>query len=186
MLATFNLSPYVAFVRTMAQQSVCKRRGVAACIMNEDQHMIGWGINGPAAYDSKLCTGKKDACFCLHSELNAILNARPSDLDRERGCLMLCTREPCPFCASIIVNCQFIKSVIFLDNSEQGPIGTALLRDNQITCNIYAGESSFRHSSTTSVAPDPTREPQTPQFGDTRPPAVAASPQSIQESNPRD
>ena len=133
-----NFPLFIAFLREASKLSVCKRRGVAACLISDDLQMIGWGINSPAGNNPKLCTGIKDGCFCVHSELNCILNSRVTATDRRHGCLMLATRQPCRFCASVIVNCQFIKKVIYLDESEQGSLGDKILKDNHITCEQYA------------------------------------------------
>ena len=119
---------FATMLRLLAKRSVCKRRGVACIVVNQDMQSVGWGVNGPAGYEPSRCDGTKDGCGCAHSEINTILNCRPSSYDAETGCIMIASRAPCVPCATAIVNCGLISEFIYLDDSEPGPKGIALLK----------------------------------------------------------
>jgi deoxycytidylate deaminase len=124
----------IDYVRGMATHSVCKRRGVAAMVFDgENGDVIGWGVNGPAKHRPELCSGIKDKCGCAHSEVNTLLACHPSkrQLLGHKG-VMLATRAPCIPCATCIVNVGYISKFIYLDKSEPGDAGIALL----ISCGI--------------------------------------------------
>ena len=117
------------YVRAMADKSVCKRRGVACLVFDRTNgDTMGWGVNGPAGYRAELCSGIKDGCGCAHSEINTLLSCHPTKrqlLDHVGH--MIATRAPCVPCATAIVNCGFISELTYLDPSEPGSAGLALL-----------------------------------------------------------
>lgn len=121
------LHDFARLARMLAKYSPCKRRGVACVIVDPDSmQIVGWGVNEPA--HGRICSGEKDGCGCLHSEVNTILNSEPRGLDN----VLVCSRAPCAPCASVIVNCGFISSVYVLDDSEPGASGIAVLRSAKI------------------------------------------------------
>lgn len=114
---------FARLARMLAKDSPCKRRGVACVVFDaEDMQIVGWGTNHPAR--ARICSGEKDNCGCLHSEVNTILNSHPKSLDN----FMIASRAPCAPCASIIVNCGFITCVYVLDESEPGAHGIGILK----------------------------------------------------------
>lgn len=121
---------FAKLARLLAKESPCKRRGVACVIFDPGTYqIIGWGVNEPA--HGRICTGEKDNCGCLHSEVNTILNTRPRDGWVSNA--MICSRAPCVPCASVIVNCGFISKVYILDESEPGAHGIGALKNAEIT-----------------------------------------------------
>ena len=121
------LLDYGRFVRSLAKHSVCKRRGVAAMVVDSYSFQpIGWGVNGPAGYDPNGCSGIKDGCGCAHSEINTILNCGVP-MDSDLAGIMILTRAPCVPCATAIVNCGFISQVHYMDESEPGADGLKVL-----------------------------------------------------------
>ncbi len=126
----YNFDDCVEYVRALAKKSVCKRRGVACMIINKvSGETLSWSTNGPAGDVPELCSGIKDGCGCIHSEVNTILKARNTGpCLRDRRAVMIATRAPCVPCASAIVNCGYIGEFIYLDPSEPGADGLAMLR----------------------------------------------------------
>lgn len=114
---------FARLARMLAKHSPCKRRGVSCVIFDPaDLQIVGWGVNGPAR--NRICSGEKDNCGCLHSEVNTILNSHPKSQDN----FMICSRAPCVPCASVIVNSGFITKVFVLDESEPGAHGIGVLK----------------------------------------------------------
>jgi deoxycytidylate deaminase len=123
------LNDFARLTRMLAKHSPCKRRGVACIVFEpETDQLIGWGTNHPAR--GRICSGEKDNCGCLHSEVNTILNARPRDYWGKNH--MICSRAPCVPCSSVIVNCGFIDKVYVLDESEPGAHGIGVLKNADI------------------------------------------------------
>lgn len=128
-----NLEVYKDFgrlARMLARHSVCKRRGVACVMLNNAMQVVAWGVNGPAHYDPNLCSGKKDGCGCAHSEINTILNTANSGVVvAAHECTMIVSRAPCVPCATAIVNCHLVGSVLYLDDSEPGADGLLVIKN---------------------------------------------------------
>ncbi len=114
---------FARLARMLAKESPCKRRGVACVVFDADtSQIVGWGVNEPA--HGRICSGEKDNCGCLHSEVNTVLNSRSITTNNH----MVCSRAPCTPCASVIVNCGFITKVYVLDESEPGAHGIGVLK----------------------------------------------------------
>lgn len=121
-----TIMTFARLARMLAKESPCKRRGVA-CVVFEDEtfQIVGWGVNSPGR--GRICSGEKDNCGCLHSEVNTILNTRIRS-DAFGGYHMVCSRSPCVPCASVIANCGYISRVYILDESEPGAHGIGALK----------------------------------------------------------
>lgn len=157
-----NLQNYAEYVRALADKSVCKRRGVACMIVNRTNgETLGWNTNGPAGHQPDLCSGIKDGCGCAHSEVNTLVVARDT-----KGCLkgrsglMIATRAPCVPCATAIVNCGYIGALVYLDASEPGDAGLAILKRFGISVSRYDdGHSQQDLRKTAVAAPSGSTEP---------------------------
>ncbi len=117
------IEDFARLTRRLAKHSTCKRRGVAAIILQESNHqVVGWGVNGTRAG----CSGVKDNCGCAHSEINTLLNGVERSMT---SCLMIVTRAPCVPCATAMVNWKRgrIRTVYILDQSEPGAEGVKVL-----------------------------------------------------------
>lgn len=92
---------------------------VGACIVNENNRIVGIGYNGLPNGCSDLDFPwerngdflKTKYPFVCHAEPNAILNCER----RPEGCRLYCTLFPCNECAKIIIQAG-IKEVIYLSN----------------------------------------------------------------------
>jgi dCMP deaminase len=97
---------------------------VGACIVNDENLIVGIGYNGfPAGCsDDELPWGRSGEWlntkypYVCHAELNAILN---SDLGRMNNCRMYVNLFPCNECAKLIIQAG-IKQVIYLGDKYPG------------------------------------------------------------------
>lgn len=112
----------IAFVTSMRSKD--PNTQVGACIVNQDNKIVGTGYNGMpnGCSDDDMPWGNYEGCssasaentkypYVCHAELNAILNC-VSDL---RGCTIYSTLHPCNECAKAIIQ-SGIKKVIYSQN----------------------------------------------------------------------
>ncbi|XP_062593091.1 deoxycytidylate deaminase-like [Saccostrea cucullata] len=94
---------------------------VGACIVNQDNRIVGIGYNGMpnGCSDDEMPWGKgfKDPLhnkklFVCHAEMNAIVNKLSADI---RGCTIYVTLFPCNNCAKIIIQSR-IREVVYYDD----------------------------------------------------------------------
>ncbi|MCK5125898.1 MAG: dCMP deaminase family protein [candidate division Zixibacteria bacterium] len=93
---------------------------VGACIVNEENRIVGIGYNGfPAGCsDEELPWGRKGDYldtkypYVCHAEMNAILN---SSFGRMNNCRMYVSLFPCNECAKLIIQAG-IKQVVYLSD----------------------------------------------------------------------
>ena len=93
---------------------------VGACIVNEENRIVGIGYNGfPAGCsDDELPWDREGRyldtkyAYVCHAEMNAVLN---SDFGRMSNCRMYVNLFPCNECAKMIIQAG-IKSVIYLND----------------------------------------------------------------------
>lgn len=96
---------------------------VGACIVNDDNHVVGIGYNGfpvgcddddfPWGKSENYLESKKP--YVVHAELNAILNSSSFCL---KGCRLFVTLFPCNECAKAIIQ-SGIKEVYYLDDKNK-------------------------------------------------------------------
>jgi deoxycytidylate deaminase len=95
----------IDFVVQQAKLSKCKDKGTAAALVSLDmQQIYSLGINGgPAHGRDCLCAEHKDRpkYTCVHAEMNCLVKNRIIDNTPK---VMICTKQPCQMCASLIVN----------------------------------------------------------------------------------
>lgn len=109
----------ISFAMWQAQLSKCKDKKTAALLVSADLTQIySVGINGgPIGGKDCLCdeqTGSKAKYTCVHSEMNCLVKNRVID---ETPKILICTKQPCQICASLIVNaCTNIKEVWYLES----------------------------------------------------------------------
>src|SRR6056297_3639038 len=106
-----------------AERSKDPATQVGACIVNEDNKIVGIGYNGfpIGCSDEKLPWGKNknrglDTKFpyVVHAEQNAILNSTT----KLKGCRMYVAYFPCNECCKLIIQ-SGIKEVIFMHWDDQ-------------------------------------------------------------------
>jgi dCMP deaminase len=93
---------------------------VGACIVNDENRIVGIGYNGfPAGCsDDELPWGRAGEYldtkypYVCHAEMNAILN---SDFGRMNNCRMYVNLFPCNECAKMIIQAG-IKAIIYLND----------------------------------------------------------------------
>jgi dCMP deaminase len=113
---------WLGLLTNLKERGTCPRRQTAALIVDDDNHIISTGYNGPPK-GFRHCTdwpclgaadppGDSSRCFALHAEQNALLQAG----DRLRFAeTMYCTTLPCFTCAKLICNTS-IKRVIYQED----------------------------------------------------------------------
>ncbi|CAH1955144.1 unnamed protein product [Acanthoscelides obtectus] len=114
----------VAFLAAKRSKDPCTQ--VGACIVNDDNVIVGIGYNGmPKGCDddafswAKKSQNRRDnkhlyEVFFLvcHAELNAILNKNCSDI---KGCTIYVALFPCNECAKVIIQ-SGIKEVVYMSD----------------------------------------------------------------------
>ncbi|MBN2652401.1 MAG: dCMP deaminase family protein [Spirochaetales bacterium] len=103
-----------------AQRSKDPSTQVGACIVNEDNKIVGVGYNGfPKGSSDDLLPWAREGSFLetkypfvCHAELNAILNSISRDL---KGCKIYVALFPCNECAKAIIQ-SGISEVIYLSD----------------------------------------------------------------------
>ncbi|CAL1526836.1 unnamed protein product, partial [Lymnaea stagnalis] len=105
-----------------AQRSKDPRTQVGACIVNQDNKVVGIGYNGmpigcnddnmpwnKAEDDSRDKWLESKSPYVCHAELNAVLNKNLADI---KGCIIYVALFPCNMCAQIIIQ-SGIKEVVY-------------------------------------------------------------------------
>ena len=111
---------FMALAVLSAQRSKDPNTQVGACIVNDENRIVGIGYNGfPAGCsDEELPWGRTGDWlntkypFVCHAEVNAILN---SDFGRMNNCRMYVNLFPCNECAKLIIQAG-IKQVIYISD----------------------------------------------------------------------
>lgn len=108
----------VTFALMQAQLSKCKDKRTAAILVSADLMQIySIGLNGgPKHGRDCLCEKNvegKAKYTCVHAEMNCLVkNTVINDIPK----IMICTKQPCQMCASLIVNsCTNIIEVWFIE-----------------------------------------------------------------------
>uniref|UniRef100_A0A667WVJ3 Deoxycytidylate deaminase n=1 Tax=Myripristis murdjan TaxID=586833 RepID=A0A667WVJ3_9TELE len=112
---------FMAVAFLSAQRSKDPSSQVGACIVNQENKIVGIGYNGmpngcnddlmpwSRAADNRLDTKYPYVC---HAELNAIMNKNSADV---KGCTMYVALFPCNECAKLIIQAG-IKEVIYFSD----------------------------------------------------------------------
>jgi len=118
-------SYFMGIALLSAKRSKDPNTQVGACIVNEDNKIVGIGYNGmPTQCDESVLPWGRDGDslldtkypFVCHAELNAILNSNQMSL---KGCTLYATLFPCNECAKAIIQ-SGIKRVVYYDNKYAG------------------------------------------------------------------
>lgn len=107
----------ISFAIEQAKLSKCTDKKTAALLVSADLMQIySIGINGgPKDGKDCLCTkgDSKQKYSCVHAEMNCLVKNRVIDNTPK---IMICTKQPCAICASLIVNaCTNITEVWFIE-----------------------------------------------------------------------
>uniref|UniRef100_A0A672SNS5 Deoxycytidylate deaminase n=1 Tax=Sinocyclocheilus grahami TaxID=75366 RepID=A0A672SNS5_SINGR len=112
---------FMAVAFLSAQRSKDPSSQVGACIVNQENKIVGIGYNGmPNGCDDDLLPWSRSADnkldtkypYVCHAELNAIMNKNSADV---KGCTMYVALFPCNECAKLIIQAG-IKDVIYLSD----------------------------------------------------------------------
>jgi dCMP deaminase len=108
-----------------------------AVIVNQYNHIIGTGYNGPikGADNSVIPFGIRDEKrkWMIHAEENAMLNVTQSSSERGLACRLYVTGQPCNNCLQRMINFG-ISSVVMADRmgSITENVESAIMRDDLI------------------------------------------------------
>lgn len=101
---------FLEIANSISKLSLANRRQVGAVLVTSDGRIAGTGFNGtPHGVDNECEIDDITLPHVLHAELNAILNARTSEL---KDSTMFITLSPCVQCAAIILQ-KGIKTVVY-------------------------------------------------------------------------
>lgn len=103
---------FIDFAIQLKTLSKCKTGNVAAILLNRDfSQIFSIGINGgPTKQDDCLCGAKYG---CVHAEMNCLVKNKDTSTEK----IMICTKQCCQTCASLIVNsCANVKEFWYLDH----------------------------------------------------------------------
>ncbi|XP_034044812.1 deoxycytidylate deaminase isoform X1 [Thalassophryne amazonica] len=112
---------FMAVAFLSAQRSKDPNSQVGACIVNQENKIVGIGYNGmPNGCDDDLLPWSRTADnrldtkypYVCHAELNAIMNKNSADV---KGCTMYVALFPCNECTKLIIQAG-IKEVIYLSD----------------------------------------------------------------------
>jgi dCMP deaminase len=103
---------FLDLARFIAQWSKDPSTKVGAVIVDDLRRVVGHGYNGfPRGIDDspeRLADRPLKHALVVHSEVNAILNARGSVED----CTLYCTHQPCAECAKAIIQAGICRVVV--------------------------------------------------------------------------
>ncbi|XP_077380783.1 deoxycytidylate deaminase isoform X2 [Festucalex cinctus] len=112
---------FMAVAFLSAQRSKDPSSQVGACIVNQENKIVGIGYNGmPNGCDDDQLPWARSADdrldtkypYVCHAELNAIMNKNSADV---KGCTMYVALFPCNECAKLIIQAG-IKEVVYLSD----------------------------------------------------------------------
>ncbi|KAM8842038.1 deoxycytidylate deaminase-like [Synchiropus splendidus] len=112
---------FMAVAFLSAQRSKDPSSQVGACIVNQDNKIVGIGYNGmPNGCDDDELPWARRASdrldtkypYVCHAELNAIMNKNSADV---KGCTMYVALFPCNECAKLIIQAG-LKEVVYLSD----------------------------------------------------------------------
>lgn len=113
---------FMKLAQIAAQQSKCLKRKVGVVIVDADSHVLSLGYNGPP-HKQKHCADCRQVpsrfilgpCIAVHSEINAILQARNS----RHMYALYTTLFPCLNCVKVICSTS-IKHIFYLTKKDPG------------------------------------------------------------------
>ncbi|XP_058234473.1 deoxycytidylate deaminase [Hemibagrus wyckioides] len=112
---------FMAVAFLSAQRSKDPSSQVGACIVNQENKIVGIGYNGmPNGCDDDLLPWARSADdrldtkypYVCHAEMNAIMNKNSADV---KGCTIYVALFPCNECAKLIIQ-SGIKDVVYLSD----------------------------------------------------------------------
>lgn len=115
---------FMATAFLAAKRSKDPSSQVGACIVNEENKIVGIGYNGfPIGCDDDKFPWSRDASdpmkskytFVCHAEVNAILNKNGSDV---KNCTLYVGLFPCNECAKIVIQ-SGIKEVVYMSDKHR-------------------------------------------------------------------
>ncbi|XP_043969415.1 deoxycytidylate deaminase-like [Gambusia affinis] len=118
---------FMAVAFLSAQRSKDPSTQVGACIVNQENKIVGIGYNGmPNGCDNDKLPWSRSADdrldtkypYVCHAELNAIMNKNSADV---KGCTMYVALFPCNECAKLIIQAGLKEVVYFSDKYHDTP-----------------------------------------------------------------
>lgn len=114
-----DIAMMIAILNSM--RSTCCEHRVGACILNEENIIVGSGYNGPprslrncnAQNCFKKCGG---SCVGVHAEMNAIFHASAN----VKGATVYVTKHPCIKCIVLLIQ-NGIKHIVYLEDYKRVP-----------------------------------------------------------------
>lgn len=114
---------FMAMAKLSALRSKDPNTQVGACLVNQDNRVVGLGYNGfPFGCDDQVYPWHREGDFLetkypyvVHAELNAILNA----IQNLAGCKVYVSLFPCHECAKALIQAG-IKEVIYESDKYDG------------------------------------------------------------------
>lgn len=105
---TAKRNTIITFAIWQSMLSKCKDKKTAAILVSADlQQIYSIGLNGgPKGGKDCLCSSEEGVAHgvkytCVHSEMNCLVKNTVID---DKPKIMICTKQPCQMCASLIVN----------------------------------------------------------------------------------
>nr|CAI5866774.1 unnamed protein product [Callosobruchus analis] len=117
----------IAFLAAKRSKDPCTQ--VGACIVNDDNVIVGIGYNGmpKGCHDDAFSWAKTSEdtlenkhLYVCHAELNAILNKNCADI---KGCTIYVALFPCNECAKVIIQ-SGIKEVVYMSDKHAHKFST--------------------------------------------------------------
>jgi dCMP deaminase len=137
----------------IAQRSKDPNTQVGACVVDENNVIVGLGYNGfprgcsddnlPWGRERELKLSETKYAYVVHAEVNAIYNANKS----VEGCKLYCYLFPCNECAKTIIQTgikEIIYAVDFYHNEEQCIASRRMLDLAGIKCRQYVPQNNLQ------------------------------------------
>ncbi|VDI83968.1 dCMP deaminase [Mytilus galloprovincialis] len=118
---------FMAIAFLSAQRSKDPRTQVGACIVNEENKIVGIGYNGMpiGCHDDLMPWGREHSdvlqtkqLYVCHAELNAVLNKNSSDV---KNCTIYVALFPCNECAKVVIQSGIKQVVYYSDKYHEKP-----------------------------------------------------------------
>jgi len=126
-----KMMKFMNFCESLSLLSTCKRAKCGAIVFSPNFTTIqSIGYNGqPSGIRNDSCTCIEGDCGCVHAEANAIIKLH--NINGNIKYTMYSTTAPCRNCASLIINCKVIDTVIY-DYLYRNNLGLELLQESKI------------------------------------------------------
>ncbi len=134
---------FMSMAKLSAKRSKDPNTQVGACIVNEDNRIIGLGYNGMPQGNDNFPWNKDGEDnkykYVMHAEANAIINS----IKNLKGCKMYVSLFPCNECAKLITQAG-VSEVIYESHKYKGELTFDISEKILKACNVQLRQLSIK------------------------------------------